>query len=138
MIYGIDEGNEVDYDNIYLKNLFTIIEMNHTSPTIAHRLGMRKPDGPRPMKITMESKNEKDKFMSQLGKLKYAGAEYKKISVTDDYTLEEREEIRRWVTLAKRKNETKDAENKGIKSYAWKVRGTPKTGMRIVKIRVQQ
>ena len=90
------------------------------------------------MKLTMESKEEKDKFMSQLGKLKYAGAEYKKISVTDDYSVEERDEIRRWVTLAKRKNETEDGENKGKKNYAWKVRGTPKTGMRIVKIRVQQ
>lgn len=138
IIHGIDEGNEVDYDNIYLKKLFAIIEMNHTSPTIAHRLGMKKPDGPRPMKITMETKNEKDKFMSQLGKLKYAGAEYKKISVTDDYTLEEREEIRRWVTSAKRKNEAEEKENKGKKSYVWKVRGTPKTGMRIVKIRVLQ
>ena len=59
MIHGIDEGNEVDYDNIYLKKLFSIIEMNHTSPTIAHEDGMRKHDGPRVMKITMESKNEK-------------------------------------------------------------------------------
>ena len=73
--------------------------------------------------------------MSLLGKLKYAEAEYKKISVTEDCSVEEREEIRRWVTLAKRKNETEDEENKGIKNYAWKV---PKTGMRIVKIRVQQ
>ena len=117
IIHGIDEGNEVDHDSIYLKKLFTIIEMTHTSPTMTHRLGMKKPSGPRPMKLTMESKEEKDKFMSQLGKLKYAGAEYKKISVTDDYSLEERDEIRRWVTLAKRKNEMEDEENKGKKNY---------------------
>ena len=34
------------------------------------------------------------------------GAEddFKKINVTDDYSVAEREEIRRWVTIAKEKN----------------------------------
>ena len=68
IIHGIDEGNEVDHDSIYLKKLFNIIEMTHTSPTMTHRLGMKKPSGPRPMKLTMESKEEKDNIMSQLGK----------------------------------------------------------------------
>ena len=107
IIHGIDEGKEVDYDSIYLKKLFSIMEMSHTSPKLAHRLGIRKPDGPRPMRITMKSKNEKDKLMSKLGKLKYADTEYKKINVTDDYTFKKREEIRRWVKLSKSKKEKK-------------------------------
>ena len=138
IIHGIDESNEVGYDEIYLKKLLTVMEMGQTSPTLAHRLGMRKADRPRPMKITMESKDDKAKFMSKLGSLKYAATEYKKIRVTDDYTIEEREEIRRWVKMASNKNTTESNDNKGMMSYTWKVRGNPKTGLRIVKIRVQE
>ena len=55
----------------------------------------------------------------------------KKISVTDDYTIEEREEIRRWVNKANDNND-------GMKDYVWTVRGTPKTGIRLVKICIQK
>ena len=138
IIHGIDENNEVGYDERYLKKLFTVMEMGQTSPTLAHRLGMRKADKPRPMKIMMDSKEDKVKFMSKLGALKYAATEYKKIRVTDDYTIEEREEIRRWVKMANNKNITESNGNRVMLSYAWKVRGNPKTGLRIVKIRVQE
>ena len=138
IIHGIDENNEVGYDERYLKKLFTVMEMGQTSPTLAHRLGMRKADKPRPMKIMMDSKEDKVKFMSKLGALKYAATEYKKIRVTDDYTIEEREEIRRWVKMANNKNITESNGNRVMLSYAWKVRGNPNTGLRIVKIHVQE
>ena len=131
IIHGINEGEEVGHDAIYLQKLFDILEMGHTGPTIAHRLGMKKHDRPRPIKLTMKSINQKVQFKSKLGKLKFAEDVFKKISVTDDYTIEEREEIRRWVNKANDKND-------GMKDYVWKVRGTPKTGMRLVKIRIQQ
>ena len=108
--------------------------MDNTGPTIAHRLGEKRKDQPRPMKIVMESKNHKAEFMSKLWKLKHADNAYKKIRVTDDHTWEERQEIRRWVKIAKEKNERDNEE--GITNHAWKVRGTPKSGMRIVQIRV--
>ena len=98
---------------------------------ITHRLGMKKLDRPRPIKLTMKSIDQKEQFMSKLGKLKFADDEFKKISVTNDYTIVEREEIRRWVKKANDKND-------GMKDYVWKLRGTPKTGMRLVKIRNQQ
>ena len=137
IIHGIKESNEIGYDEIYLKRLFTVMKMGQTSPTLAHRLGIRRADRPRPMKITMDSKDDKAKFMSQLGALKYAATDYRKIRVTDDYTVDEREEIRRWVEMANDRNTTDDKDDKVMMSYAWKVRGNPKIGMRIVKIRVQ-
>ena len=111
--------------------------MDQTSPTLVHRLGAKKVDRSRPLKVTMKTKNVKAEFMSKLWKLQYADTVYKKIRVTDDYTYEEREEIRRWVHMANIKNEKENNENKGTKmNYAWKVRGNPKTGLRIVKIRL--
>ena len=121
-----------------MKKLFSITGMDHTSPTLAHRLGIRNVDRSRPLRITMESTNLKAEFMSKLWRLKYAEDEYKKIRITDDFTFEEREEIRQWVEMAKNKNEEENNENEGVKrNYTWKVRGTPKTGLRIVKIRLQ-
>ena len=57
-----------------------------------------------------------------------------KIRVTDDYTWEKREEIRRWVKMADERNGRNNDE--ATTSYLWKARGTPKTGMRIVQIRM--
>ena len=72
---GVDESKEAD-DEVYMKKLFSITGMDHTSPMLAHRLGMRKPNGPRPVKIKMESNIDKAKFMSKLGALKYADMVY--------------------------------------------------------------
>ena len=63
----------------------------------------------------MKSVIEKNEVMSRLGRLKDAVAEFKKISITDDYTREEREEIKRWIMLAKEKNIKEET------GYTWKV-----------------
>ena len=106
VVHGIDENKEVD-DRVYTEKLFSIMEMDHTSPTLAHRLGSMKVDSPRPLKVTMKTKNIKAEFMSKLWKLRYADTAYKKIRVTDDYTYEEREEIRRWVHMANQRTKRK-------------------------------
>ena len=67
--------------------------------------------------------------MSRLGRLRGAEDDFKKISVTDDYTVAEREEIRRWVKIANEKNMN------GNEGYLWKVRGTPKSGMRLTRVK---
>ena len=51
----------------------------------------------------------------------------KEIHITDDYTLQERREIQNWVRKAKERNQYEG------KECIWKVRGTPKDGMRLVK-----
>ena len=133
VIHGCDETNEGDQASI--KKLFSIMEMD-TGPTIVHRLGAKKKDGVRPIRIVMESESQKTKFMSNLWKLKYADSAIKKIRVTDDYTWEERQEIRRWVTMAEERNKREEEGKNGNTNYKWKVRGTPKYGMRIVQIRI--
>ena len=110
------------------------MEVN-SGPLTAHRLGEKKVDQARPIKVVMETMNQKTEFMSKLWKLRYAGPAHKKARITDDYTWEEREEIKRWVKMAKEKSD-KDNED-GMIENVWKVRGTPKTGLRIVQIRKQ-
>ena len=75
----------------------------------------------------MKSAQEKEIFMSKLWMLKNFKRNVN-LSVTNDYTLDERKIIRNCVEEAKKRN------MKGVKSFLWKVQGTPREGMRIVKI----
>ena len=75
----------------------------------------------------MNSANDKQEIMSNLSKLKNADASLRGISVRDDYTIEERKLIKTMNEEAKRKNETENMTH-------WKVRGSPKNGLRVVKV----
>ena len=127
IIHGIYEGDGDDRQ--YLTKFFDILGMDHTGPLAAHRLGIKKNDRQRPLRVTMKTLEDKEELMSRLGFLWNAKNDFKKISVTDDYTMAEREEIRRWVTMAKEKSTNETS------GYSWKARGTPKTGMRLVRIK---
>ena len=112
------------------QNFHSLIDhIHYNAPIIAHRLGEKKIDRPRPIKLVMETMIHKTEFMSKLWKLKYAGTAHKKARITDDYTWEEREEIKRWVMMAKDKSK-KDIHDGNV----WKVRGTPKSGLRLVQV----
>ena len=79
----------------------------------------------------MESHERKREFMAQLWKLKNGPKRFQKISVTEDYTQEERKEIKRWVDEAKERTKKDDG-------YVWKIRGSPRSKLRFVKMRVWQ
>ena len=68
-----------------------------------------------------------NKVMSELNKLKNADPNVRGISVCDDYTLEERKLIQAMSEEAKKRNEAENVNH-------WKVRGTPKNGLRVVKV----
>ena len=71
----------------------------------------------------MNTSAEKIQVMSRLCNLKNADEIYRKLSIRDDYTIEEREEIREWVNKAEQRNKIENTQ-----SYVWKVRGAQKTG----------
>ena len=79
----------------------------------------------------MNSIDDKQVIMSRLSNLKTAEDKYKRISIKDDYTPEERSVIKAWSDKA---NEL----NKNEETTEWKVRGTPKNGLRLVKIKRRQ
>ena len=73
----------------------------------------------------MRSKAEKGHITSRLPNLKNTDDRFRKVSVTEDYTVEEKKEIKKYVEKAKEqnRNETRDT--------IWKARGTPKNGLEI-------
>ena len=93
-------------------------------PEFVTRLGRRNDNKYRLIKIKMKSQNDKDLVMSNLNKLKQASEKLRKVSVTDDYTIKEREEIKKNVEEAKSKTELE-----GNGKYVFKVRDTPKTAL---------
>ena len=77
----------------------------------------------------MVSSIERDLVMKNLNRLKGTEEELGKLNVKEDYTKKEREQIRNFVDIAKAKNiEENDP------SYYWVIRGTPKNGIRLVKL----
>ena len=76
----------------------------------------------------MKSKDDKVRVMQNLGKLKGTADYFGKISVTEDYTQSEREQIKKWNDDAKQKS----AENQ---EFVYKVRGDPKNGLRLVRLK---
>ena len=77
--------------------------------------------------MILRNLDDKKKIISNLKKLKNAEESILGISVRNDYTQEERNLIRTMSEEAKRKNEAENVTH-------WKVRGTPKNGLRVVKI----
>ena len=133
IIYGISETSEGDpkeNDQNFVASLLDKIGVAQR-PKQLFRLGKQTEGRTRPVKLVMENDDDKDTIMARLGNLKNAEDVFRKVSIRDDYTLEEREMVRDFVKKAEAKNA---AEN----TQEWKVRGTPKTGLRLVKITKRQ
>ena len=142
IIHGVSEGDGTAEENTkgdcnYVTSLFQILGTK-TNPISIARLG--KPieksetkdnttgnEKCRPIKLIMSSADEKDLIMSRLSNLKNAEEKYRRISVKDDYTLEERNLVKHWLKIA-------DEKNKAEGTTKYKIRGTPKNGFRVVEI----
>ena len=129
IIHGADEiGDTPDEikkaDDGYIKEIFAKIGVE-VMPSNISRLGAAKENGKRPIKLAMKSGDDKDKVMRNLGHLKNTERYFGKISFKDDYTSNEREQIRTLTNEAKQKCEENPEK-------IFKVRGDAKNGWRIV------
>jgi len=113
-------------ENDYVTSLLNIIGVN-SKPEYIGRLGQKGIGRKRPIKLAMKSSQEKDEIMSRLVNLKNAEDEYRKISIKEDYTFQERSLVKQWLKKAEDKNQAENTDK-------WKVRGNPKNGLRLVKI----
>ena len=93
------------------------------------RLRKRDPGKKRPIKLVMNSEEEKNEIMINLRKLKDVDS-FRGLSVTHDYTLAERQQIKEFSQQAKEKNENEPLDSK----YCWRVRGDPKNGLTLKKL----
>ena len=131
-MYGISEDREDDTvplkskDDFFITGLMEVLRVDVVPSSIV-RLGKPTPGKHRPVKLTMSSANDKETIMTNLKNLKGADAVYHKLSIRDDYTIQEREMVRKFVNDANEKN-------KADNTTEWKVRGTPKNGLRVVRI----
>ena len=93
IIYGIDEvsddqNNVNEHDKKFVHSFLDIIGIT-TFPKQIVRLGKPNENKMRPVKLVMAKSGDKDTIMSRLGNLKNAEEIYRKVSVRDDYTIEE-------------------------------------------------
>ena len=129
IIHGFDEKGD---DNAAIKDndkkliaRFLEVIGSESQPESFTRLGKPNGDKRRTIKVVMKTKDEKVNVMANLKRLKDTVDEFGRISITDDYTSGEREQIKSWV----KKAEEKSAQDP---KYVYKVRGVPKNGMRLV------
>ena len=121
-----DNTNLQENDKILMQSFFQTIEVGVT-PKQVMRLGRKEGEKNRLLKVVMLNSDDKEKVMSNLNKLKNANENLRCISVREDYTQEERNLLKAMNDEAKKKNEQDNVTH-------WKVRGSPKNGLRVVKI----
>ena len=110
----------------FVKEIFDKLGIT-SQPKMVMRLGETNENKKRPLKVVMKSTDDQIKVMKNLGLLKNTEDQVGKISVREDHTQSEREEIN---TLVKKAKENSDNDKERI----WKVRGDPrsKNGLRLV------
>ena len=92
------------------------VEVNYIT-----RLGSSKSGKVRPIKVVFANEKEKESVIESLPALKDY-QQYKKISIMEDFTFEERKLIRFWADKATAKN-SKEPDGSTV---IWRVRGSPK------------
>ena len=90
------------------------------------------PTKKRPIKVVFNTEAEKNKIMENLKELK-GQEKFRGMSITDDYTLAERQIIKEYSDKAKDYNNKEPQDS----DYVWRVRGSPKNGLRLKKFQKQ-
>lgn len=112
----------------FVNTLFKDVGAETISYETVNRIG-KEDQGKRPIIVELSSENDKDIIMRSLKNLK-GNSQYKGISITEDYTVAERELIKNYRTEAKDLNARNECED-----FFFSVRGTPKNGLFIKKIK---
>ncbi len=133
IIYNVDESespaveDRIQADASFFSDLCTeVLGVEDIELKKIVRIGAKtQKDGsarskPRPLKVIFNQVEEKKDFMSLLPKLKDAEERFRKISVTSDYSIEERQKIQDKV-----KEAAEMTENEESKNWVYKVRGPP-------------
>ena len=115
-------------DAQYVKQIFQKLGTT-CEPVMITRLGEPNESKSRPLKLVMKTGEDKTMVMRNLGRLKGTERYFGKISVKDDYTTMEREEIKLLSERAKKlnnENPEKIFKVRGNSKNGWKVMSFPK------------
>ena len=124
IIHGVKETENKD-DKDFVAELLSDVNIN-TEPTYVSRIG--KESGMRPIKVVFKDTHFKYRFMKQLRELKQH-RKYDKVSITDDLTKLEREQVKEW---RKRASEINQAMSE--KDHVLRVRGSPRDKLYFKKV----
>lgn len=127
VVHGKKEEGEGD--DAFIKELLIQVCSDDSKIVTVKRIGTAAATTTQPILVQMQSEADKIKVMSNLRNLKDV-TKYAGLSITDDYTLAEREMIRNYRQKAKVLNEQNpDAET------VVRVRGCPKNGLFLKKLK---
>ena len=129
IVHGLEEiGEQIDSiknnDENTIAKILEVVGVERQMENCT-RLGKQEQNKNRTLKVVMKTKQDKESVLQNLRKLKGTAEVFGKISVTDDFTKNEREQIRRYVKDAEAKS-AEDPDN------MYRVRGDPKNGLRLV------
>ena len=134
IIHGVTEdpqpetmGSKKEQDERYVQTLFSCMSVTRNFRSV-HRIGKPETGKNRPIKVIMNNEEDKNVIMRNLTNLKNQ-ADYKGVSIAEDYTITERQMIKEWSSKAKDKNDEEGPNSKNV----WRVRGSPKNGLRLKK-----
>lgn len=131
IIHGVNESeNNVEQkkkDEEYVENFIITLGKPLEFKSVV-RLGNNEKSTKRPIMVILKNEADKQAIMTNLNKLKNI-KEFEGVSITEDYTMAERKLIREFSDQAKTKNAQEDDSR-----YEWKVRGTPKNGMVVIRL----
>ena len=126
IIHGLGETECNSTDQNKVRLLFNAVGVN-LQPQVSYRLGMKEEGKKRPLMVPLQSKMERDNVISNMWRLRNSRNISERVSVTYDYTLEERRLIKEFVEEANRRNMNAENDNDRNEGYAWRVRGASKT-----------
>ena len=134
MIFGKTEYGErwqKDEDKAFAEKLFKDLQIGQVEVKEVSRIGEYNREGTkiRPLKITVDTEEQKEKIMRNLSNLK-GNNDYGGISIKEDYTINERMLIREYVEQAKALNALETTKRS---KFEYRVRGTPKNGLFLKK-----
>ena len=118
IIFGMKETDSEE-DKKQVKELFEFIGVKEDGITY-YRLGVKKQDKIRPVKVVFDEIDIKKKFLSQLFKLQKATGNIKSINIQHDLSPSERDHLSQLLKKAKEMNEKEQP-----KGFSYKVRGPP-------------
>ena len=129
IVYGVNESNvdSEEEDVKFAKGLVKDLQIGIVDIKSVERIGHQTTNLQkiRPLKLVFKTVDEQQKVLNNLRNLR-GNDEYKKVSIKEDYTVNERDLIKEYVNQAKAQNAIEEANNTNI---VWKVRGSPKNGL---------
>ena len=130
IIHGTEEAsvNEEKQNTADKKFVHDLLKDVSYKAEYIGRIGVKEEGKSRPLKVVFESDSHKQGLFGNLKALK-GNEKYQSMSISDDYTLAERQVLRSWANQAKEKNDQEPKDSNII----WRVRGNPKSGLILKK-----